>query len=108
MKTLHIWTSGTISRMCQRRLPARARLSYREAECRQLTALPHRGPLELDRCATGSAEETNAVAEQDRADMHENLVDQVGLEALPGDVGAEHHHVAVVRRSLRDRHGLLY
>jgi hypothetical protein len=34
-------------------------------------------------------EQPDAVAEQDRRDTHQDLVDHARVEALPGDLGAE-------------------
>src|SRR6478735_5361611 len=41
-------------------------------------------------------EEAGAVAEQDRRDQREHLVELTGLQALPGDVGAEDVDVGLV------------
>src|SRR3712207_186757 len=78
-----------------------------EPERGQLSVLGDRGALQLDRRAARAAEERDAVPEQHGCDVHEDLVDQVRLEALPGDVGAEENDVAVLGRALRDRHRLL-
>src|SRR5262245_21742068 len=45
--------------------------------------------LEPHRRRTGALVETDAFADEDRSDMHDDLVQQPGLEALPGDAGTE-------------------
>src|SRR5215470_6495792 len=51
--------------------------------------------FELDVGPAGLGEQADAVAEQDRGDENEDLVELAGVEALPGDVGADDVDVAV-------------
>jgi hypothetical protein len=55
-------------------------------------------PLQLDLGAPGVLEEADAVAEQDRLDEHQDLVQLPQLEAAARQLGAEHADVLLPRR----------
>src|SRR6185312_7377500 len=60
-----------------------------------------RDPLELDLGPAGMLEEPDTVAEEDRLDVHQDLVELAQLEAAAGDLGAEHTDVLIPRRVTR-------
>ena len=77
------------------------------AQHRGLALLVGRDRLESDRSAANALEEANALTDKDRSDMHDDLVQKPGLEALPGDVGAQDDDVRAIGSRLGKRHRLL-
>ncbi|MGH7722662.1 MAG: hypothetical protein ACRENL_07505 [Candidatus Dormibacteria bacterium] len=65
------------------------RLMDREAKYRGLALHVGRDRLEPDRSATGALIEANTPADEDRSDMHDDLVHKPGLQTLAGDIGAQ-------------------
>src|SRR5262245_43535682 len=57
--------------------------------------LHHAGALEPDVSATMMLEQFDAVAQHDRSNQHEHLVEQAGLYALARDAGTQDVHVFV-------------
>src|SRR5262245_46857720 len=71
-------------------------------------ALGHRRDrLKPDRRAARALEEAHTVAEEHRCDVHEDLVQEPGFEALSRDVGTEHAHVEAAGRRAGNRYSLL-
>jgi transposase len=73
--------------------------------------LPERyGPWQtcfVDPYLAETTEEPDAVTEQDRREVNDDLVDEPFVDALPGDVGADHDDVLAVGSRDGLRHGLL-
>ena len=68
----------------------------------RLTLRGRRDPFEPHRLAPRALEEADAIAEENRGDVDDDLVQEPRLETLPSDVRAKHDHVASVRRLLGD------
>lgn len=60
--------------------------------------------LELDCAPARALEEPDAVADEDRGDVDDDLIEKAGLESLPGDVRAENDHVGAPGRLLGERY----
>jgi hypothetical protein len=79
----------------------------RVAQHRDLTLVRRGDSLELDRRAAGAFEQSDAVADEHRGALHDDLVEKVGLETLARDVGAQDDDVAAFGRLLGELYGLL-
>src|SRR5215475_7359946 len=66
-----------------------------------------RDRIESDRSATGALKQADAVADEDRSDMHDDLVQKPGLESLPGDIGAQDDYIRTIGGLLGKCHRLL-
>lgn len=60
-----------------------------EPEMRGRRGFTHAHTLELDVPPAGPIEQPHAVAQQHRGDEHEDLVENAGVQALAGYLGAE-------------------
>src|SRR5215217_2655621 len=88
---------------CCRSRPRRQSSEHAEAQGRELARVLERGALEADRGAVGQA---HAGAQQHGGDVHDDLVEQPALEALPREAGAEDLEVAALAGGrARRRHG---
>jgi hypothetical protein len=64
-----------------------------EGQDHRLSRLVDVNGVEEHLAVAGTTEQADAVAEDDRQNEHDDLVDQVGLEALLGDLGSEHKEI---------------
>src|SRR5919197_5630148 len=83
------------------------RSEHRIAQYGHAALVTRRDRIELDRLAARALEQADAVANQHRGNVDDDLVEESFLQALPGDVRAEDDNVPLAGRLLGDGHRLL-